>query len=91
MCLAQDVAPQISFDKTRHHFGRVLQGDKVSHKYQVTNTGKVALHLKEIRPDCGCTYSVAGKLRLEPDESTFIGGNFKTQPYVCSRPSAVFG
>jgi hypothetical protein len=76
LCLAQNAAPAISFSKTHHDFGRVLQGDKVSYRYEVTNQGNAPLQIKEVRPDCGCTYSVVGKLRLEPKESTFINVQF---------------
>ena len=76
VCLAQASAPLISFDKTHHDFGRVLQGNKVSCKYEVTNKGNTPLHIKEVRPDCGCTYSVVGQLHVEPDKSTFINVQF---------------
>jgi len=75
-CLAQTEAPVISFDKTHHDFGRVLQGNKVSYKYVITNVGNAPLQIKGVRPSCGCTYTIIGLELLKPSESTFIEVHF---------------
>jgi hypothetical protein len=74
ICLGQSQpqVPQISFDKAHHDFGRLLQGQKVSQRYEVTNTGSAPLVLKEIRPSCGCTSAMVGKWTLMPGENAFI-------------------
>ena len=76
VCFAQTATPVISFSKTHHDFGRVLQGNKVSYKYEVTNKGNAPPQIKEVRPDCGCTYTMVGQGLLDPSESTFIEAHF---------------
>ena len=76
LCFAQAPAPAIFFDKTHHDFGKISQDQKASHSYKVTNTGGAPLQIKEIRPSCGCSYTVVGQRNLNPGESTFIEVHF---------------
>ena len=76
VCLAQAAVPVISFSKTHHDFGRVLQGNKVSYNYEVTNKGNAPLQIREVRPSCGCTYTMVSQRLLKPGESTFIEAQF---------------
>jgi len=76
ICLAQVPVPVISLDKTHHDFGKVLQGNKVSHKYKVTNIGTTPLQIKEVQVSCGCSSSVIGQRHINPGENTFIEVNF---------------
>ena len=76
LCLAQAPAPAISFDNTHYDFGNISQDEVVSHRYQVTNKGSAPLQIKEIRPSCGCSYTVLGRRLLPPGESTFIEVQF---------------
>jgi hypothetical protein len=65
-------APIISFDKVHHDFGRISPDRKVAAKYKVTNTGNAFLSITQVRPSCGCTYTLLGKWSLAPGESTEI-------------------
>lgn len=69
-------APAISFDKTHHDFGRITPDRKVAAKYKVTNTGNAYLSITQVRPSCGCTYTMLGKWSLAPGESTEIEATF---------------
>ncbi|GLH71570.1 hypothetical protein GETHLI_00720 [Geothrix limicola] len=69
-------APVISFDKTHHDFGRITPDRKVAHKYKVSNTGNAYLSITQVRPSCGCTYTMLGKWSLAPGESTEIEAQF---------------
>jgi hypothetical protein len=89
-------APVISFDKTHHDFGRITPDRKVAAKYKVTNTGNAFLSITQVRPSCGCTYTMLGKWSLAPGESTEIeaqfdpkglkGGVRKSIEVVCNDP-----
>ena len=91
-------APVISFDKTHHDFGRITPDRKVAAKYRVTNTGNAYLNLTQVRPSCGCTYTMLGKWSLAPGESTEIeamfdpkglkGGVRKSIEVVCNDPKS---
>jgi len=69
-------APVITFDKTHHDFGRITPDRKVAAKYKVTNTGNAYLSITQVRPSCGCTYTMLGKWSLAPGESTEIEAMF---------------
>ncbi len=89
-------APVITFDKTHHDFGRITPDRKVAAKYRVTNTGNAYLNLTQVRPSCGCTYTMLGKWSLAPGEATEIeaqfdpkglkGGVRKSIEVVCNDP-----
>lgn len=69
-------APAISFDKLHHDFGRISPDKKVAAKYKVTNTGNAFLSITQVRPSCGCTYTMLGKWSLAPGEATEIEAMF---------------
>jgi hypothetical protein len=89
-------APVITFDKTHHDFGRITPDRKVAVKYHATNTGNAYLNITQVRPTCGCTYTVMGKWSLAPGEATdieaqfdpkgFKGGIRKSIEVVCDDP-----
>jgi hypothetical protein len=89
-------APVISFDKTHHDFGRITPERKVAVKYHVTNTGNAYLSITQVRPSCGCTYTMLGKWSLAPGEATDIeaqfdpkglkGGVRKSIEVICNDP-----
>lgn len=47
--------PLFSFKENSYDFGTVVQGDKVSHKFEFTNTGKTPLVISDVITTCGCT------------------------------------
>lgn len=47
--------PVIEFDELTFYFGAINEGDKVSHTYQVKNTGQAPLIIQDVKPSCGCT------------------------------------
>jgi hypothetical protein len=90
-------APVISFDKVHHDFGRITPDRKVAAKYHLTNTGNAFLSITQVRPSCGCTYTMLGKWSLAPGESTDIEAMFdpkgnkgpvrKSIEVVCNDPN----
>jgi len=91
-------APAISFDKLHHDFGRISPDKKVAAKYKVTNTGNAYLNITQVRPSCGCTYTMLGKWSLAPGEATEIEAMFdpkgmkglvrKSMEVVCNDPKS---
>jgi hypothetical protein len=69
-------APVISFEKLHIDFGRISPDRKVAAKYHVTNTGNAFLNITQVRPSCGCTYTMLGKWSLAPGEATDIEATF---------------
>jgi hypothetical protein len=47
--------PVITFEKSTHDFGDMVQGDKVEWTYKFTNTGNEPLLITSVNVQCGCT------------------------------------
>ena len=47
----------MEFTAVEHDFGKVKEGEKLRHVFEVLNTGKTDLVLQSVRPSCGCTTS----------------------------------
>ena len=68
--------PSLVYDSLHHDFGRIPGDAKVTHRFKVTNQGKVSLHISRLHPSCGCTSTVLGKWTLGPGEATEIEVTF---------------
>jgi hypothetical protein len=64
--------PAITFDAMFFDFGKIAQAQTVVHTFKVTNTGQATLHIGDVKPVCGCTSTVVGKMDLAPGETTEI-------------------
>jgi hypothetical protein len=74
--------PVITFTKTEHDFGQLIQGEKVSCVFKFTNTGKADLILVKVSASCGCTASSYSHDPIKPGEEgkieiTFDSNNQK--------------
>ena len=47
--------PVMVFEETEHQFGKINQGDKVTHTFVFTNTGDAPLIINSASGSCGCT------------------------------------
>ena len=45
----------ITWKESTHDFGDIIQGDKVEHTFQFTNTGNLPLIITNVEVTCGCT------------------------------------
>ena len=48
-------APEITFDKTVHDYGTIVQGADGTCEFKFTNVGKEPLILSKPQSSCGCT------------------------------------
>lgn len=62
-------------------FGKVKEGQVLSHNFIFKNESKKPLIIKELHSSCGCTVSEAQKKELSPGESTPIEVKFKSKGY----------
>jgi len=46
---------QITFKKTEHDFGKIIQGEMVKTTFRFTNTGRADLLISKVSTSCGCT------------------------------------
>lgn len=52
---AQTGGPFITWEKSTHDFGDLVQGDKVEHTFKFKNTGNEPLIITNVQVTCGCT------------------------------------
>jgi len=62
--------PEITIEEASHDFGDITQGEKVSAKFKLKNTGDQPLILQNVLVTCGCT---ATKWPREPIEAGKTG------------------
>jgi hypothetical protein len=64
--------PAISFEKTTHDYGRLIQGEKVSYAFQFSNTGTADLIISNVGASCGCTVPSFPRHPIKPGETGTI-------------------
>lgn len=47
--------PIMTFEKTEHDFGKIIQGTPVETVFKFTNTGEAPLIITDAKSTCGCT------------------------------------
>src|SRR5262245_25896170 len=74
---APKTAPKIVLDEREHNFGKVKQGEEVTHSFKIKNEGPAELVIHNVAPACGCTASNFPK-KLAPGEEGAITLAVKT-------------
>ena len=62
-------APVVNFSEMTFDFGEIKQGDKVEHTFNMKNTGKRDLFIRNVKTTCGCTAVTPEKKIIAPNES----------------------
>jgi hypothetical protein len=65
------------FNSDTHSFGKAMQGDVLTHKFELQSSGEEDLVIKQAKPTCGCTVA---QIMVEE------GGKF--EPYQFGKPIA---
>lgn len=91
-------APKVAFNKTKHVFGDVKTGKRVSATFLIRNEGKEVLLIRKVKASCGCTTTKPDKTELAPGEETKIDVTYSAPSYkgsqkksitvICNDPSA---
>lgn len=61
--------PIIQFEKKRHNFGLIQQGEKVSYTFKFKNIGTTDLIIKDATASCGCTIPKFSRKPIESGKS----------------------
>ena len=62
----------ISFEKTEHDFGKLIQGEQASCTFKYKNTGDAPLVISAVEKACGCTSIEFSKTPVEPGKEGAI-------------------
>ncbi|MGH9753064.1 MAG: DUF1573 domain-containing protein [Blastocatellia bacterium] len=77
-------APKLMVEELEHNFGKVQEGEEVSHTFKIKNEGDAELIIHNVSPACGCTASdfprklapgEEGKVRLAVKTAGMNGKN----------------
>ena len=71
-------APVISFEKTVHDFGEIIQGDNGDCEFVFKNTGKEPLIITNVRSSCGCTVPQKPEEPIMPGKKSSIKVHYDT-------------
>lgn len=73
--------PKIKFKETAWDFGKVKQGEVLSHEFVFTNEGDATLVIQRVSTSCGCTAALVSADRIPPGKEGRIGIKFDTRGY----------
>lgn len=79
----------ITFKEKSIDFGDITQGDKVSHTFELTNTGKAPLIISNVAATCGCTVPSWPKEPIAPGTSSEIKVSFNSAGKMGKQNSVV--
>lgn len=71
--------PIISFKKTEHDFGKVIEGEVVTYSFKFTNTGNTDLIIAKVSTSCGCTASNYPVDPIKPGDTNVVEVRFDSQ------------
>jgi len=71
--------PVITFDKTEHDFGTILQGERVTCTFHFTNTGTTPLIISNVSSSCGCTVGDFSRSPVEPGKKGSIKATYDSK------------
>ena len=74
-------APEISFEKTVHDYGTIVQGANGTCNFRFTNTGKEPLILSRPQSSCGCTVPSWPQEPILPGKSDTIKVTYNTNNF----------
>lgn len=73
--------PEITFSQEKWDFGRIKEGEVVTHVFSFTNTGDAVLEIQRVRTSCGCAAALVSQKKLSPGEKGEIKVTFNTRGY----------
>jgi hypothetical protein len=76
--IRQDVTTTVEVDERVHDFGKIKEGERVSHTFILTNTGEEPLIISLARGSCGCTTPKWPRTPVPPGEQAEIEVVFNT-------------
>lgn len=71
--------PVITFDKTEHDFGAILQGERVTCTFHFTNTGNMPLIISNVNSSCGCTVGDFSRTPVDSGKSGTIKATYDSK------------
>lgn len=77
--IAQKNIPKLFVKESSHDFGTIIEGQIVTHNFEIQNSGSAELVISKVNASCGCTAAEPLKMKLQPDEKTVIKVEFNSE------------
>jgi hypothetical protein len=74
-------APQLYLPEESFDFGKIIQGDIVTHNFSIENHGASLLEISKVSPSCGCTAGRLDKPKLGPGERALLEITFNSDRF----------
>ena len=74
-------AARAKFKEQAWDFGKIKQGDTLTHEFVFTNEGDAPLVIKKVSTSCGCTAALASEEKIEPGKEGRIKASFNSSGY----------
>jgi len=71
--------PVMKFERDRHDFGRIIQGERVTYAFSFKNTGGSDLIISDASGSCGCTVPEWPKKPVPPGGEGVINVEFNSE------------
>ena len=81
--------PVMTFKKTTHDFGAIVQGEKVAHKFVFTNTGGTDLIISDASATCGCTVPAYSRKPIKKGEKGEIEVVYNSAGFTGSQHKSI--
>ena len=69
----------IKFYEETYDFGKISEGEVVTHRFKFKNVGENPLIIKDVKPSCGCTTPNYSKDPVPPGGEGFIDVSFNSK------------
>lgn len=67
---------EFKFTSETHDFGKIAQGEPVTHEFVFTNVGTEPIIISDVRPSCGCSVAEFTKTPVKPGETGKVSVKF---------------
>ena len=76
---SEDLNVIMAFENNKYEFGKIIQGEKVSHSFLFTNDGDAPLIISSVSASCGCTVPSWPKDPIPPGQQGQINVVFNSE------------
>ena len=76
-----ETGPKIKFKEDSFDFGKIQQGEVLTHVFVFRNAGEETLKIKKVRSSCGCTAALVSKQEVDPGEKGELSVTFNSRGY----------
>jgi hypothetical protein len=82
--------PKIQFKEETWDFGKVKQGEILTHEFVFKNIGEAPLSIRKVRTSCGCTAALVSEQKVAPGKEGQIQVTFNSGGYGAKVAKSIY-